>query len=238
VLFVSHDVSAVKSLCDHVILLDEGRIIEQGDPSSVIDLYSNLIAQDVHQGESAMNINRKLSSLPRREGGSGAPGPDATLHDGFTTGETELLSFVVCDPAGKEVTLVTSEHLVEVRFELRANKDLDQPHFSIMIRNRFGFPVFATSTYFMGLQPAPMRAGQVVRGAFSLRLNLAAENYSLSFSANNRGYNQTLFEEYLILVHDLAVVQVLQNNEAILYHGVFNMHPEFTATVEGEEEEA
>jgi len=39
VVFVSHDMGAVKTLCQHVIYLDEGRIVEQGTPEKVADEY-------------------------------------------------------------------------------------------------------------------------------------------------------------------------------------------------------
>ena len=39
VVFVSHDMGAVKTLCQHVIYLDEGRIVLQGTPEQVADEY-------------------------------------------------------------------------------------------------------------------------------------------------------------------------------------------------------
>lgn len=42
VLFVSHNMSAVKSLCQRTILLDKGTIICNGETSKVVEKYSNL----------------------------------------------------------------------------------------------------------------------------------------------------------------------------------------------------
>jgi lipopolysaccharide transport system ATP-binding protein len=39
VLFVSHDMSAISALCERVILLDEGRIVADGDTDSTIETY-------------------------------------------------------------------------------------------------------------------------------------------------------------------------------------------------------
>ncbi len=39
VVFVSHDMGAVKTLCQHVIYLDGGRVVEQGSPEKVADEY-------------------------------------------------------------------------------------------------------------------------------------------------------------------------------------------------------
>lgn len=43
-LFASHDMKAVKTLCDSAILLHKGTVIESGDPARVADAYQSLNA--------------------------------------------------------------------------------------------------------------------------------------------------------------------------------------------------
>lgn len=43
-LFVSHDASMIKRLCNRAVLLDKGRILYSGIPNDVVNLYSKLIA--------------------------------------------------------------------------------------------------------------------------------------------------------------------------------------------------
>ena len=51
VLFVSHDTNAVKSLCNHAIWLDQGRLRQQGTPKEVCEAYlRELYAQDAQAG--------------------------------------------------------------------------------------------------------------------------------------------------------------------------------------------
>ncbi len=42
IVFVSHNEEAVKSFCERVILLDHGKIIEDGDPQTVFKIYNQL----------------------------------------------------------------------------------------------------------------------------------------------------------------------------------------------------
>ncbi len=44
-LFVSHDSSAVKRLCNRALLLERGELVHEGAPNDVVNLYSKLIAE-------------------------------------------------------------------------------------------------------------------------------------------------------------------------------------------------
>lgn len=45
ILYVGHDTEAVRNLCTSALLLDGGRIIERGDPNTVVNKYYELIAE-------------------------------------------------------------------------------------------------------------------------------------------------------------------------------------------------
>ncbi len=42
IVFVSHDLEAVERFCDHVVLLQNGRIRKQGDPKEVLNTYRSI----------------------------------------------------------------------------------------------------------------------------------------------------------------------------------------------------
>lgn len=44
-LFVSHDASAIKRLCARALLLEKGRLVHEGPPNEVVNLYSKLLAE-------------------------------------------------------------------------------------------------------------------------------------------------------------------------------------------------
>ena len=46
VLFVSHDIEAVKRLCEHVLVLHDGEVVNQGDPLSMANWYLALSTYD------------------------------------------------------------------------------------------------------------------------------------------------------------------------------------------------
>jgi len=65
VLFVSHNMSAIKSLCSRTILLDNGRLIEYGDTSQVINKYFkafSLQEQDLPEPKNIKSLKRTKGS--------------------------------------------------------------------------------------------------------------------------------------------------------------------------------
>ncbi len=61
-LFVSHDLSLVKRLCQRALLLDAGRVLYSGHPNDVANLYSKLLAD----GSSAETIASDIALLEKK----------------------------------------------------------------------------------------------------------------------------------------------------------------------------
>jgi lipopolysaccharide transport system ATP-binding protein len=45
IIFVSHDLNAIKMLCDKAILLNQGTVVEVGNPETVVNRYNFLISK-------------------------------------------------------------------------------------------------------------------------------------------------------------------------------------------------
>ncbi|MFT5284793.1 MAG: ABC-type polysaccharide/polyol phosphate transport system ATPase subunit [Planctomycetota bacterium] len=112
VVFVSHDMSAVKTLCQHVIYLDGGRIVEQGTPEKVADEY--LRRAQVRGKAMIDSAEHGASAYPRW-------GSQEILVD-----KVELLG------DGREATTVfrTGEQFV-ARMKWKAYADCTQPTFGL-----------------------------------------------------------------------------------------------------------
>jgi ABC-type polysaccharide/polyol phosphate transport system ATPase subunit len=61
-LFVSHELSLVKRLCQRALLLDAGRVLYSGHPNDVANLYSKLLAD----GSSAATIAADIAALEKK----------------------------------------------------------------------------------------------------------------------------------------------------------------------------
>ena len=57
-ILVSHDMNAIKLLCDKVLLLNEGRCLELGEPEPTVNSYNKLLAGLKGTGDN-MKTSRK-----------------------------------------------------------------------------------------------------------------------------------------------------------------------------------
>ena len=52
--FVSHDLNAVKMVCDRVIVLDQGQVVADCDPEQGVNIYNRLLARESQQDQSSI----------------------------------------------------------------------------------------------------------------------------------------------------------------------------------------
>lgn len=215
IIFVSHDMNAVKIICDSAILLDHGHIIKSGDPKDIIDYYHGMILQKAHMGDAEV----KLYDIEKVNNFTGLKNPNVS------TGEVELLSFKVLNSLNEEILHTESEQVIKVIYQVKALKELSDPHFGLHVRNNLGVSVFETNTYCSGIKTFTLKKGQIAELTWEFFVPLSAGDYSFSVGVANKGYGKDAFEEYLLMAHDVEVLKVIPNDNAIIYSGVFNMKP-------------
>lgn len=222
ILFISHDMTAVNALCDRAILLAGGRIIAEGPPKEVVDLYQAQTLKRLHKGATDIVIQPRLedtltapSLLP--------PHAQATI----STGDIVLAGAGLADETGRLTNTVLNGTRIVFRFEIEARRALDDPHFGIILRNRLGQVVFETNTYCMKQNSRPLKEGERAAIAFAMECPLLPGEYAAAIGVANRGIDLQDFEEYLFLMNEAVIFAVLPNPKSILFSGIFNMQPEF-----------
>ena len=190
IIFVSHDMNAVKIICDSAILLDHGHIIKSGDPKDIIDYYHGMILQKAHMGDAEV----KLYDIEKVNNFTGLKNPNVS------TGEVELLSFKVLNSLNEEILHTESEQVIKVIYQVKALKELSDPHFGLHVRNNLGVSVFETNTYCSGIKTFTLKKGQIAELTWEFFVPLSAGDYSFSVGVANKGYGKDAFEEYLLMI--------------------------------------
>jgi lipopolysaccharide transport system ATP-binding protein len=170
----------------------------------------------LHSGDSDLSIGRRLQTEEKKQ---------AHGYAQIDSGEVKILSFQVCNMNDEEIVSITSEGKVKIKYSIETLRDLEDPHYGISIRNKFGISVFNTNTYCMGIKNRPLKKGDTVTVRFEMTLNVAADVYSICIGVANIGFDKGSFKEYLLNYLDVGAIKVLENLASIKYGGFFNMNP-------------
>jgi lipopolysaccharide transport system ATP-binding protein len=214
IVFVSHDMNAVKTLCDQAIMLDHGKMIDCGGPKEVVDFYQNMVLKKSHQGD--VPIQLQVRSVEKEHPSS---------NSAISTGEVELASFKICNENGDEISYIESENVLKIIYEVKSLRDFDEPHYGLMIRNNLGVSIFETNTYCMKMKTQKLFKGQMVKIEWVMGFPLSPGTYSFSVGVANKGFDLGSFEEYILLIHDVDIIKVVSNSRSITYSGIFNIRP-------------
>jgi ABC-type polysaccharide/polyol phosphate transport system ATPase subunit len=217
IIFVSHDINAVRVLCDTVILLKSGKVVSSGSPKEVVDYYNCLVVERSHTGDTeGVRVDRV-----DRDGG---------LHSELTSEAVELVQIRTLNEEGKEVAFIHSEDRVTIEITIRSSILLEDPHIGVHIRNRLGQVIFETNTFCMGLKPFTNIEPSDITVRFSMLCPLLPGDYSISVGVSDKGYGTGQFEKNLFFVHDLHILKVVLNDQSIIFDGIFNMKPDFSVS--------
>jgi ABC-type polysaccharide/polyol phosphate transport system ATPase subunit len=142
IIFVSHDMGAVKSMCQWVVLMDKGEILEQGTAEKVADEY--LKRAKARGNERMSAINRGTSAYPR-----------------WGSGEIEVTDVDMLGEAGAPAHVFTTGEPFAVRLKWRAHKDTPEPVFGLGLYRSDGTYVNGSNHQW---RDAPIRVRDVRAG--------------------------------------------------------------------------
>lgn len=162
-LIVSHDKNAVQSICDRVILLNDGHQIHDGPPSVIFDLYNALIAE-----ADANSVNQAVLTDGRFQTKSG-------------TGEAQVVAIRMIDRVnGQPVELVGSGSWIRLEIKVAIYAAIPTLVLGFSIRNRLGQIMYGTNTFHTRQMLQDLIVGDSKKFNIDLQLNLGPGIYSIS----------------------------------------------------------
>lgn len=210
-LFVSHDSSAVCKLCDRAILLEHGKVILDATPRQVVDLYEAKLLQKQDQAPERIAIQV----------------PQASTDAAITSTSVELQSVQFLDTDNHIIQSAFSDSKVQLAIGLHFLERMEDPHVGFRMRNRTGEVVFESNTFCMKHSIGVVEAGSSIEARFQFHLPLLAGEYTITIGIAEGGFNEHQFKRVLTMLHNTAVLKILQNPNAILWAGIVNLNPTF-----------
>lgn len=214
IVLVTHDVNAVKQMCDQAILLDQGSVAAQGETESVLMRYQTMVAERLSAGEATGQFQHV---------GAKNIGPGG-MSIRYGTFEAVIEGFTIRDAEGQPTLRIKSGTKMSVEVAVAFHRDVDDPIFGIMLRNRFGIEVFGTNTQYLGRHEGPFKAGQRITVKWDLDLFLRDGTYTVSLAVH------ALSGEYYDYQVEAATIEVMG---PVLTVGVANLPMDFTIAEDG-----
>jgi lipopolysaccharide transport system ATP-binding protein len=166
-LFVSHDPTAVKSLCDRALLLDAGVVVRSGTPAAVLDYYNALVA--AREGAAGIEQRAGAAGTVTRSG----------------NGRARIAGVELTDASGRPRQTFQVGEPARLRCAIDFHADIERPTVGLLIRDRLGNDVFGTNTYHLDVFEPRVAAGERLTVSFDTQLNLGPGSYSVTVAVHS-----------------------------------------------------
>jgi homopolymeric O-antigen transport system ATP-binding protein len=159
IVLATHDMAAVKSLCDHAILLDRGKLVKQGNPEEVTNYYLASVAEKIASEENIETQKEELSQ---------------SLRHG--TGEAKVTHIEIL-PERDEIPFAQEAIF---KFHIEYFSDVPETILGFLIRDRYGNDLIGINTHEERKPIGPRSTGDRLTIEFKLPIYLRPGTYSIS----------------------------------------------------------
>ena len=164
IIYVSHDLNSLKLLCDRVILLNHGELVDDGEPEKVVNNYNFLISK-LNDDEDKINIKD-------------------TSKSSFGTFDIEITKVQIIGKNSNSNIIAAGEN-AKISLHIKTNKDAQNMTIGILIKDKFGQDIFGTNTFYHDLDIS-FKKGKNYNCIFEIPLNIGVGKYSLTAAVHSQ----------------------------------------------------
>lgn len=201
IIYVSHDLNSLKLLCDRVILLHHGEVVQEGNPEAVMNSYYFLISK---LNDEAQEI--KINDLSENS---------------FGSFEIEIKKVLIFGEKSKSQIISSGEDST-IQIYLKSSAKFDNITIGIHIRDRFGQDIYGTNTYYQKVDIS-LEEGEYMC-SFEMPLNIGVGKYSLGCAVHTGDYHTDKCFHWLDHAAEFEVAGV----EGNIFIGLCRLEPKIT----------
>jgi lipopolysaccharide transport system ATP-binding protein len=220
-LFVSHDMGSVTSLCDRAIWLKDGRIAIDDSPKQVANEY----LADLYAMQSMPSPETNIEA----EADSAAPQVETEFHDlrrdmllhsairndievfsfkpghDFGLGAATIANAVLIDEQSRPLSWIVGGERVAIQIEVEAKSELRSVIVGFVVKDRQGQPLFGDNTYLSYHdRPVSVSRGRRLKARFAFRMPILANGeYSISIAVADGSQSSHVIHQWL---HDAIML--------------------------------
>ncbi|MFD0716760.1 ABC transporter ATP-binding protein [Paenibacillus sp. GCM10027626] len=179
ILVVSHDMQTIRQICDKVILIDKGKLVEIGNPNDVVNHYTRILYSHTEINKDGVEVE----SHNKKEGEfTGANSLDVNSSNEYRYGSFDgrIESFSVVNCKNETVKTITTAESIKVSFRVKALRRIEQPIYAMTIKTVKGLEVYGTNNYFQNMDFKTLDQNETATITFDQHMRLAPGDYFIS----------------------------------------------------------
>jgi lipopolysaccharide transport system ATP-binding protein len=239
VLFVSHDVEAVKRLCQHVLILHDGEVVNRGDSLSMANWYLALSTLEFDLGRlrqmqesEGRGADPETAPAPATEAeigtvaaaerpgaGGGEANLDVPEFKLFRHGDgtARIRDVFLADGRGRRLEAIALGQTVQVVIDVEFHHDQVRHVVGFYMRDRLGTDVVGLNTWQERIELPEARSGDLLRYTFEFPLDLKPAYYSLSPAV---GYHQDV-QQWMDWIENAIIFRVVDDDVRRTVFGIY-----------------
>lgn len=207
-LIVSHDRTAIQSLCNRAILLENGTVIKDGSPEEIFDFYNAIIAEK----KDSTVIVKQLE--------------DGKAQTSSGTGEARVKEIALYNSKGEIAEVANVGEPLELRIKVKVYQAVEKLVLGYSIKDRLGQVMYGTNTWHTEQVINHPRAGDQYLFIIAFPANLGVGSYSIQTALVDSDSHLTANYEWL----DLALLFDVINFDKKSFTGCLWSEPRITIT--------
>lgn len=217
ILFVTHNVSDILKNCTRTIILSEGTKIFDGDVKEGVELYKKIIT-----GNMPKTSNKEKKQEDKKEKKNNKPKDTSTWKSHFNENpnlieygnlDAEVIDYGIFDEKDNYLNAIDNDKIIKLKSKVKFNKDVDNPIFTMTIKNFNGIEIVGTNTMLEKIYPGKFKKGDIVTTEFIQKLPIAPNKYTLSFSCTHINANGEL--EVLNRKYEALLIEILSSKDCV-----------------------
>lgn len=214
ILFVSHDLGSINKYCDRVVLLNKGDILAEGEPSVMIDLYKQVLVNQLGDNnkvdQNADSAKQEKTDLWREHY---PRNPDCQEYGDQLV---EIQDYAILDENDMYTSSLVKGRPFKLKVKLKVNAPITAvPIATYTIRDIKGTVITGTNTMYERAELGELNPGDTKIVTFSQEMNLQGGEYLISFGCTR--YESDDFQVYHRL-YNVCSLTVISDKNTVGYY--------------------
>lgn len=215
ILFVTHNISDVLKNCTRAIILQQGKKTFDGGVKEGVELYKKIITgnetikEKKNKEETKEN---KIQETEEKDTWKSHAMQNPNLIE-YGNKNAEVIDYGVFDENEKYLNAIDNSKEVILKSKVKFNKDVDNPIFTMTIKNFNGIEIAGTNSMIEKIYPGKFEKGDVAIATFKQKFPIAPGQYTLSFSCthiNAKGELEVLNRKY-----EALLIEVISTKDCV-----------------------